>query len=64
MIKLTRREGLPELGDRRCEFREARDVQLSEATPYGPIAQSRTLTTLDGGTYEVDLVPSVSVGFV
>ena len=56
MIRLTRQEGLPELGDRHDEFREARDIQLTKETPYGPIAQSRELTTHGGGTYDVDLV--------
>lgn len=55
VIAVIREEGLPELGDRRDDIREARDTVLTEVTPYGPIAQQRTLVTKTGGTYELDV---------
>ena len=37
VIKAIKRTGLPELDDR-ADIREARDFQLSDPTPYGPIS--------------------------
>lgn len=48
VIRIVREEGLPELGDSRDDIRAARDIVVTEMTPYGPMLQERQLVSKTG----------------
>ena len=43
-----KRDGLPEGGQKRDNWRDARDAQISKPTPFGPVRQERVLRNKDG----------------
>ena len=55
LIRLVRDEGLPELGDNRGDFKDARDAIVSAPTEYGPMLQTVRLLMKSGeyAVYEV-----------
>ena len=55
ILKSCREEGVPEGNLDRNELRAARDLQNTEATPYGPISSSMEVVDKNGNTLSIPI---------
>jgi hypothetical protein len=56
LIRIVRDEGLPEMGDDRNNFTDARDAIVQAPTEYGPMLQTVRLVLKSGGDILIDVI--------